>query len=141
VDRIDVLIRIADIDLYLGELSRASEHGSEALAVAGQSGTVSQRARCIGILGAAAFFGGDVDEGKRRFEQALSLLTGAADDERDQTILTTVLGNLGGVAEAAGTGMGLAVITARRCGCAGRRPMRAVYCTACTPWAGCDRPG
>jgi len=71
------------IDLYLGELSRAAEHGSQALAEAGQSGTVSQRARCIGILGAAAFFGGDVDEGKRRFEEALSLLTGAADDERD----------------------------------------------------------
>jgi ADP-ribosylglycohydrolase len=101
-DRIDVLIRIADIDLYLGELSRAREHGGQALSEASRSGTVSQRARCTGILGAAAFFGGDVDEGRRRFEEALSLLTSAPDEERDQTIVTTVLGNLGGVAEVLG---------------------------------------
>jgi ADP-ribosylglycohydrolase len=65
-------------------------------------GSVSQRARCLGILGATAFFGGDVDLGQTRFTAALELVEAQPEDERDRTIHTTLLGNLGVVAEARG---------------------------------------
>lgn len=99
-DRLQVLIRLADIGLYLGEFPDAARYGRAALAEAERSGGANARARCLGILGATEFFGGNIDEGETYFLRALDLLTRAPDDDRDVTVQTTLLGNLGNIAEA-----------------------------------------
>jgi tetratricopeptide (TPR) repeat protein len=98
-DRLKTLVRLADIDLYLGELPSAAEHAREALAVAD---TDTDRARGTGIVGAAAFFAGDVEEGERRFIEAMTVVSSQAPEERDPVVYTTLLGNLASVAEARG---------------------------------------
>ena len=69
---VDTLIRLADINLYLGDLDRAAECGHEALAEAQGANVV---ARCKGIIGATEFFGGDVDAGERWFMEAMTSLS------------------------------------------------------------------
>ncbi len=102
VDRIEVLIRLADIELYLGRFPDAERYVQEASAEAEQSGSITQRARCLGELGAIAFFSGEITSGATLFTQALALITGMPADERDVSQQTVLLGNLGNVAEARG---------------------------------------
>ncbi len=102
VDRIEVLIRLADIELYLGRFPDAERYVREASAEAEQAGSIPQRARCLGELGAIAFFGGDITRGDALFTQALALIAGMPHDERDVSVQTVLLGNLGNVAEARG---------------------------------------
>ncbi|MGH3622292.1 MAG: ATP-binding protein [Sciscionella sp.] len=101
-DRLGVLTRLADIDLYLGRFISAQRYGHDALQEARLSGNANQRARCLGILGATRFFAGEVDEGAALFSQALELIEQLPEGNRDRTIHTTVLGNLGNVSEANG---------------------------------------
>jgi ADP-ribosylglycohydrolase/tetratricopeptide (TPR) repeat protein len=98
-NRLDTLVRLADINLYLGELAQAGEHAKEALA--GARSPVAT-ARCTAIVGAVAFFAGDVDEGDRRFVEAMSALSSLPSGERDPVVYTTILGNLASVSEARG---------------------------------------
>jgi ADP-ribosylglycohydrolase/energy-coupling factor transporter ATP-binding protein EcfA2 len=100
VDRIQTLIRLADIDLYLGDFSSAQRHGHAALKAASDSSSENVRARCLGIIAATEFFGGDIDTARTRFSQALEFLKSVAEESRDRTTYTTVLGNLGCVEEA-----------------------------------------
>ena len=58
-ERIHVLIRLADIALYLGDFSEAQRYGNSALDLAGAS-DANLRARCYGIVAATEYFGGDV---------------------------------------------------------------------------------
>jgi ATP/maltotriose-dependent transcriptional regulator MalT len=58
-ERIHVLIRLADIALYLGDFSEAQRYGHAALDMADTSDTVNLRARCDGIVAATEYFGGD----------------------------------------------------------------------------------
>ncbi|MGW7604537.1 ATP-binding protein [Streptomyces antimycoticus] len=101
-DRGAALLRLADIELYLGDFRAAGELVEQALAAAEAAGSVMGRARCLGMLGAVAFFGGDVDEGYARYSAALALINGTPEAERDTGIKTVLLGNLGNVAEARG---------------------------------------
>lgn len=101
-DRIDVLIRLADIELYLGRFPDAERYVQEAFAEAERSGSLPQRARCLGQLGAIALFSGDITRSDSLFTRALTLMRGMLDDERDLSVQTVLLGNLGNVAEARG---------------------------------------
>ncbi|MGH3931184.1 MAG: ADP-ribosylglycohydrolase family protein, partial [Pseudonocardiaceae bacterium] len=102
VDRTEVLIRLADIELYLGRFPDAERYVREASAEAARSGSVPHRARCLGELGAIEFFSGDITRGETLFTQALTLVKGMPDNERDISLQTVLLGNLGNVAEARG---------------------------------------
>lgn len=99
VDRVDVLIRLADIELYFDHFPPAERYVQQAYTEAEQSGSIPQQARCLGELGAIAFFGGDIPRGDELFTQALELVMGMAEDERDVSVQTVLLGNLGNVAE------------------------------------------
>jgi len=101
-NRIEALIWLADIHLYLGDLELAAEQGQAALEEANRSGSLTERARCLGLIGAARFFSGAVDEGEARFLEGLRLLESATEEERDQTVYAVVLGNLGVVDEVRG---------------------------------------
>jgi ADP-ribosylglycohydrolase len=96
-DRVETLIRLGGIYLHLGELGTAAEYATEALEGAKHSTAV---VRCEGLLGAAAFFGGDIDEGERHFVEAMTVLSAQPSSERDQTVHTMILGNLGQAKEA-----------------------------------------
>lgn len=100
VERVDILTKLADIKLYLGELDNARQFGWQELDEAERIGSIPHRASCLGILGAAAFFGGDVEQGESHFSRAFGLILGMPDEERDITRQTVLLGNLGNVAEA-----------------------------------------
>lgn len=99
VNRLDTLIRLADVNLYLGKLERAGEYAREALAEAPAPNAI---ARCHGIVGAAAFYGGDIDEGERQYVEAMTVLSSQPLEERDRSVYTTILGNLGYASEVRG---------------------------------------
>ena len=98
-DKIRALIRLADIALYLGDFSEAQRYGNSALETASAPDMTSLRARCIGIIAATEFFGGDIRGADARFRDALELLESISEADRDRMIYTTILGNLGGIAE------------------------------------------
>jgi ADP-ribosylglycohydrolase len=98
-DRVQTLIRLADIDLYLGDFSNAQRHGHAALKIAEDSRSANTHARCLGIIAATELFAGDIDQAHARFSHALDLLEREPEENRDRTTYTTVLGNLGNVAE------------------------------------------
>jgi len=97
-DRVHVLIRLADIALYLGDFSDAQRYGRSALDLASTS-DASLRARCYGIVAATEYFGGDIRAAETRFGAALELLEDVPEADRDRVIHSTILANLGTVAE------------------------------------------
>ena len=97
-ERVHVLIRLADIALYLGDFSEAQRYGRSALDLASTS-DASLRARCYGIVAATEYFGGDIQAAETRFGDALELLEGLPEADRDRVIHSTILANLGTVAE------------------------------------------
>src|SRR5262249_44541218 len=97
-ERVHVLIRLADIALYLGDFSEAQRYGNSALDLAGAS-DANLRARCSGIVAATEYFGGDVQGAEARFRDALELLENMPEADCDRVIHTTILANLGTVAE------------------------------------------
>ena len=97
-ERVRVLIRLADIALYLGDFSEAQRYGRSALDLASTS-DASLRARCYGIVAATEYFGGDIQAAQTRFRDALELLEGLPEADRDRLIHSTILANLGTVAE------------------------------------------
>ena len=97
-ERVHVLIRLADIALYLGDFSEAQRYGRSALDLASTS-DASLRARCYGIVAATEYFGGDIRAAETRFGDALELLEGLSEADRDRMIHSTILANLGTVAE------------------------------------------
>lgn len=68
-ERVHVLIRLADIALYLGDFSEAQRYGRSALDLASTS-DASLRARCYGIVAATEYFGGDIQAAETRFGDA-----------------------------------------------------------------------
>ena len=99
-DRVQVLIRLADIALYLGDFSEAQRYGHSALGAVGSDDNPSVRARCQGIVAATEFFGGDIAGAEARFRNALDLVDSAAEADRDRLLRATILANIGCVAEA-----------------------------------------
>jgi ADP-ribosylglycohydrolase/tetratricopeptide (TPR) repeat protein len=97
-ERVHVLIRLADIALYLGDFSEAQRYGHAALEIADTS-DANLRARCYGIVAATEYFGGDIQGAETRFRDALELLEAAPEADRDRVIHTTLLANIGYVAE------------------------------------------
>ena len=97
-DRVHVLIRLADIALYLGDFSEAQRYGRSALDLASTSDP-SLRARCDGIVAATEYFGGDIQAAETRFRDALELVEEAPEADRDRVMHSTILANIGGVAE------------------------------------------
>jgi ADP-ribosylglycohydrolase/tetratricopeptide (TPR) repeat protein len=97
-ERIHVLIRLADIALYLGDFSQAQRYGRTALDLASTS-DANLRARCEGIVAATEYFGGEIHDAGTRFRDALGLLEGLPDADRDRVTHATILANLGCVAE------------------------------------------
>ena len=97
-ERVHVLIRLADIALYLGDFSEAQRYGRSALDLSSTS-DASLRARCYGIVAATEYFGGDIQAAETRFGDALELLEGLSEADRDRVIHSTILANLGNVAE------------------------------------------
>ena len=65
-ERVHVLIRLADIALYLGDFSEAQRYGRSALDLSSTS-DASLRARCYGIVAATEYFGGDIQAAETRF--------------------------------------------------------------------------
>ena len=63
-ERVHVLIRLADIALYLGDFSEAQRYGRSALDLASTS-DANLRARCGGIVAATEYFGGDIPAAER----------------------------------------------------------------------------
>jgi ADP-ribosylglycohydrolase/tetratricopeptide (TPR) repeat protein len=98
-ERVRVLIRLADIALYLGDFSEAQRYGRSALDLSSTS-DANLRARCYGIVAATEYFGGDIRAAETRFGDALELLEGLSEADRDRVIHSTILANLGTVAEA-----------------------------------------
>ena len=96
---IHVLIRLADIALYLGDFSEAQRYGHAALDMADTSDVVNLRARCDGIVAATEYFGGDVQGAEARFRDALELLESVSEADRDRMVHTTILANVGCIAE------------------------------------------
>jgi len=96
---IHVLIRLADIALYLGDFSEAQRYGHAALDMADTSDVVNLRARCDGIVAATEYFGGDVQGAEARFRDALELLESVSEADRDRVVHTTILANVGCIAE------------------------------------------
>ena len=97
-ERVKVLVRLADIALYLGDFSEAQRYGRSALDLASTS-DASLRARCYGIVAATEYFGGDIQAAQTRFGEALELLEDLSEADRDRVIHSTILANLGTVAE------------------------------------------
>ena len=97
-ERVHVLIRLADIALYLGDFSEAQRYGRSALDLASTS-DANLRARCYGIVAATEYFGGDIQAAETRFGDALELLQDVPEADRDRVIHSTILANLGTVAE------------------------------------------
>lgn len=100
--RLDCLIRLADIYLYLGEFDMARRYAQEALITAQQSDSPTDQARGLGIMAATLFFGGNIDNAERAFRQAYDMVDAIPEELRDRTHYTVLLGNLGQVAEARG---------------------------------------
>jgi tetratricopeptide (TPR) repeat protein len=98
-ERIHVLIRLADIALYLGDFSEAQRYGHAALELADTSDMANLRARCDGIVAATEYFGGDVQGAEARFRNALELLESAPEADRDRVVHATILANIGCIAE------------------------------------------
>jgi ADP-ribosylglycohydrolase/tetratricopeptide (TPR) repeat protein len=98
-ERIPALIRLADIALYLGEFSEAQRYGNSALDILSNSDTANLRARCYGIVAATEYFGGDIEGAEARFRDALQLLESTPEPDRDRVTHTTILANLGCIAE------------------------------------------
>src|SRR6266581_52909 len=97
-ERVKVLVRLADIALYLGDFSEAQRYGRSALDLSSTS-DASLRARCYGIVAATEYFGGDIQAAEIRFGDALELLEEVPEADRDRVIHSTILANLGTVAE------------------------------------------
>jgi ADP-ribosylglycohydrolase/tetratricopeptide (TPR) repeat protein len=97
-ERVKVLVRLADIALYLGDFSEAQRYGRSALDLASTS-DANLRARCYGIVAATEYFGGDIAAAQTRFGDALQLLEDVPEADRDRVIHSTILANLGTVAE------------------------------------------
>jgi ADP-ribosylglycohydrolase/tetratricopeptide (TPR) repeat protein len=97
-ERIHVLIRLADIALYLGDFSEAQRYGRSALELSSTE-DASLRARCHGIVAATEYFGGDIEAAETRFREALELLEGLSEADRDRVVHSTILANIGCVAE------------------------------------------
>jgi ADP-ribosylglycohydrolase/tetratricopeptide (TPR) repeat protein len=97
-ERIHVLIRLADIALYLGDFSEAQRYGRAALDLSSTS-DANLRARCYGIVAATEYFGGDIQDAETRFRDALELLEALSEADRDRVIHGTILANIGCVAE------------------------------------------
>ena len=97
-ERIHVLIRLADIALYLGDFSEAQRYGHTALNLV-RTSDANLRARCCGIVAATEYFGGDIQDAETRFRDALELLEGISETDRDCVIHSTILANAGCVAE------------------------------------------
>ena len=95
---VHVLIRLADIALYLGDFSEAQRYGRSALDLASTS-DANLRARCYGIVAATEYFGGDIQAAQTRFGDAMELLQDVPEADRDRMIHSTILANLGTVAE------------------------------------------
>jgi ADP-ribosylglycohydrolase len=93
-----VLIRLADIALYLGDFSEAQRYGRAALDLSSTS-DANLRARCDGIVAATEYFGGDIQDAETRFRDALALMEGVSETDRDRVIHSTILANIGCVAE------------------------------------------
>jgi ADP-ribosylglycohydrolase/uncharacterized protein HemY len=97
-ERIHVLIRLADIALYLGDFSEAQRYGRAALDLS-STADANLRARCYGIVAATEYFGGEIRDAETRFRDALELLEGLSEADRDRVVHSTILANLGTVAE------------------------------------------
>jgi hypothetical protein len=98
-ERIHVLIRLADIALYLGDFSEAQRYGHAALDITDTADTATLRARCDGIVAATEYFGGDIQGAEARFRDALALLESVPEADRDRMVHATILANVGCVAE------------------------------------------
>ncbi|MDF3044064.1 MAG: hypothetical protein K0R30_292 [Ornithinibacter sp.] len=98
VESTEALIRLSDINLYLGQLRRALELSTEALA-----GTEdpTDRSRCLGGIGGSRLHMGDVTGGEQAFLEGMAALPQRV-EERDRFAYTMALHNLGMAREAHG---------------------------------------
>jgi ADP-ribosylglycohydrolase/tetratricopeptide (TPR) repeat protein len=97
-ERIHVLIRLADIALYLGDFSEAQRYGRSALELS-STADANLQARCHGIVAATEYFGGEIRDAETQFGYALELLESLAEADRDRVVHSTILANIGCVAE------------------------------------------
>jgi tetratricopeptide (TPR) repeat protein len=98
-DRGVILVRLADIALYLGDFAEARRYARQALED-GAEGAARDAAQVpfLTILGVTAYHAGDLDEGERRYTAALELVRRVPEEERDVVTETMLMGNLGNIA-------------------------------------------
>ena len=132
-ERVHVLIRLADIALYLGDFSEAQRYGRSALDLA-----APQMPACAPAVtaswppqntSAATSRPPRPDSG-----DALELLEGLSEADRDRVIHSTILANLGTSPRPSTNGPQPSTITVKRSGCGARLPTPAASCKACTRW-------
>jgi ADP-ribosylglycohydrolase len=97
VDRIEALIRLADIHLYLGRLRQAMDLAGEALREATEP---TDRAQCHAVIGTCLYHLGDVTGAEEAYLKELEALPEEAG--RDRLAYTMSLHNLGLAREARG---------------------------------------
>jgi tetratricopeptide (TPR) repeat protein len=137
-ERIHVLIRLADIALYLGEFSEAQRYGHAALDLADTSDTADLRARCYGIVAATEYFGGDVQGAEARCVMRWNcwracprlIVTGWSTPRSSPMPDALPKRNR--------TGPAPSIIIAWPFGCGARSLMPVASCKACMRWEGRD---
>ena len=95
--RVDCLLQLAHIHLYLGNFDRAIDYAREADMATNDSVSDSDRVRTLKVLGATLLHAGKLDEAERNLSQALELFERAS--EEDQSLYAEVIDNLGQLAE------------------------------------------
>jgi len=102
VENVDVLLRLASIQLYAGDFETAASYANRALEAARDSGTVNDQARCHIVRGACQLYNGDVDGAERSFGDGIWLLESSREDTRNVGVSSALFGNRGFVEEIKG---------------------------------------
>jgi ADP-ribosylglycohydrolase/tetratricopeptide (TPR) repeat protein len=98
VDRIQVLNRLADIALYLGEFAEARDYAREALAAGEAAGLTTAQVPFFTMMGVTAYHEGDLVSAAAQYTRALDLVRSVPEGERDVLTETMLMGNLGNIA-------------------------------------------
>ncbi|MEU8076681.1 ADP-ribosylglycohydrolase family protein [Catellatospora citrea] len=96
VDRVAVLHRIGDIELYLGNFDDARQYAEQAQAAA--DGAPIPSALLCALLGAISYFRDELDAAETYYRRGLDLIAALPEQQQDALIETMLRGNLANVA-------------------------------------------
>lgn len=96
---LSALLRLADLNLYLGRFSTAGEFGERALETARTSGSLNDQARCLVVIGATKMYRGNIQQAKRCFDDGLEIIDQQPTDSQNKDLYSALLGNRGSLDE------------------------------------------